>query len=223
MADFPFDIVLFDLDGTLVDSNRDLTPAINHALAIEGRPAVSPEDARHFIGGGAVKMLERALESSGGAVSPERLQELSTHLLEHYWAHIADNTVPFPGCIEALDVLEAKGCKLAVCTNKLEGPARMLLEKLGMDGRFAVIHGGDTFGHANAKPKPDMLLDAVEKCGGGRFAMIGDSSYDTRAGRAAGATVVALSFGYNDVPVAELDCDVMIDHFDQLVDALERL
>lgn len=223
MADFFFDIVLFDLDGTLVDSNLDLTPAVNHALAQEGRGPLSLDAVRNFIGGGTAAMLKRALEASGGMVSDERFAELSAALLDYYWAHIADNTQAFPGVVEALDALAAKGCKLAVCTNKLEQPARQLLDALDLTKHFSAIYGGDTLGHDRAKPKPDMLLAAIEDCGGGKAAMVGDSTFDVNAGKNAGLPVVALSFGYNNVPVDELGGDVLIDHFDELVRALEKL
>ncbi|MFB0613160.1 HAD-IA family hydrolase [Aurantiacibacter poecillastricola] len=223
MAKFPFDIVLFDLDGTLVDSNLDLGPAINHALSLEDRPALPLAEVRQLIGGGAIPMLERGLERTGGAVSQERFDELSQALLEHYWAHIADNTQPFQGVLGALDTLAGMGCKLAVCTNKAEDPARQLIEALGMTERFCAIHGGDTFGREKAKPDPTMLLSAIEDCGGGKAAMIGDSTYDVRAARNAGIPVVTYRYGYHDVPVDELGGDAMIDHFDELVSVLEDL
>lgn len=223
MRDFPFDTVLFDLDGTLVDSNRDLAPALNHALAMEGRPPVTRAEVRQFIGGGAALMLERALESSGGNVPAERFEEMHQALLAHYWAHIADNTVPFPGCLGALDLLAQHGCKLAVCTNKLEAPARQLLEELGMTHRFAAILGGDTLGPGRAKPAPDMLHEAISRCGGGRAAMVGDSTFDVRAAKNAGLPVVTYRYGYHDVPVDQLGGDAMIDHFDELAQALETI
>ena len=223
MSTFPFDIVLFDLDGTLVDSNLDLCPAINHALEMQGRPPIPEHQARTMIGGGVVLLLKRALDATGGGVSEDRLAELTHGLLEYYWAHIADNTVPYPGVLGALDALALKGCKLAVTTNKLEKPARQLLEALGMANRFSAIYGGDTLGPDRGKPKPDMLLAAIADCGGGRAAMVGDSTYDVRAARAAGLPVLTYRYGYHDVPVAELGGDAMIDHFDELVGALEGL
>jgi phosphoglycolate phosphatase len=223
MSDFPFDIVGFDLDGTLVDSNRDLAPAINHALAVVGRPGVSPDETRKLIGGGARRMLERAMEVTGGPLPEAEFEAAYGELQRHYAAHIADNTVPYPGCLDALDALLARGCTLAVITNKIEVNSRLLLDALGMTGRFAAILGGDTLGPGRAKPAPDMIDTAILLCGGGAFAMVGDSSYDVRAARNAKVPVVALSFGYNDLPVAELGADAVIDHFDQLVGALEKL
>ena len=180
MAQFPFDIVGFDLDGTLVDSNRDLAPAINHALAVAGRPSVSPDETRKLIGGGARRMLERAMEVTGGALPDDEFEAAYGELQVHYAKHLADNTVPYPGCLDALDALLARGCKLAVCTNKIEVNSRLLLGALGMTERFT-------------------------------------------AARNANVPVVALSFGYNDMPAAELGADAVICHYRDLVPALERL
>ena len=223
MSEFPFRIVGFDLDGTLVDSNRDLAPAINHALSTVGRAAIPPEATRKLIGGGARRLLERATELTGGTLPDDAFEAAFGELLVHYEAHIADNTVPYAGCLDALDALLDRGCKLAVITNKIEVYSRKLLDALGMTDRFAAILGGDTLGPGRAKPAPDMIDTAILLCGGGAFAMVGDSTYDVRAARNANVPVVALSFGYNDVPAAELGADAVIDRYDQLVDTLERL
>lgn len=223
MTDFPFRIVGFDLDGTLVDSNRDLAPAINHALGVAGRAGVSPDETRKLIGGGARRMLERAIEVTGGPLPDDEFEAAYGELQLHYAAHIADNTVPYPGCLDALDALAERGCKLAVITNKIEVNSRLLLDALGMSERFELILGGDTLGPGRAKPAPDMIDTAILMLGGGPFAMVGDSTYDVRAARNAGVPVVALSFGYNDLPAAELGADAVIDRFDELVPALERL
>lgn len=223
MAKFPFDIIGFDLDGTLVDSNRDLAPAINHALATLGRPAIPPEETRRLVGGGARVMFQRAMEVTGGPGTDADFETAFGELLVHYEAHLADNTVPYPGCLEALDELARRGCRLAVVTNKIEVLARKLLDALGMTERFDVIIGGDTLGPGRAKPAPDMLDTAILLCGGGRFAMVGDTSFDVRAARNAKVPVIALSFGYNDLPAAELGADKVIDHYDELVGALEAL
>ena len=223
MAQFPFQIVGFDLDGTLVDSNRDLAPAVNHALAVAGRPGVSPDETRKLIGGGPRRMLERAMEVTGGPLPDDEFEAAYGELQLHYAAHLADNTVPYPGCLDALDALLDRGCKLAVITNKIEVNSRLLLEALGMTSRFSAILGGDTLGPGRAKPAPDMIDTAILMCGGGTFAMVGDSTFDVRAARNAKVPVVALSFGYNDLPAAELGADAVIDRYDQLVDALLRL
>ena len=223
MSNFPFATVLFDLDGTLVDSNLDLAPAVNHALALEGREAVALADVRKFIGGGAALMLERALDATGGPVSEARFAELNDALLVHYIAHIADNTVTFPGVIAAMDALLAKGCKLAMCTNKAEEPARVLLDALNITHYFTSIHGGDTLGRERAKPAPDMLLAAVADCGGGPAAMIGDSTFDMRAAKNAGMPGVVFARGYPDVPLDEIGANAIFSHYDDLVGVLAAL
>jgi phosphoglycolate phosphatase len=223
MSAFPFQIVGFDLDGTLVDSNRDLAPAINHALGVAGRPGVSSDETRKLIGGGARRMLERAMEVTGGPLPDAEFEAAFGELLVHYEAHIADHTVPYPGCLDALDALLEHGCKLAVITNKIEVYSRKLLDALDMTSRFAVILGGDTLGPGRAKPAPDMIDTAILMCGGGAFAMVGDSTYDVRAARNARVPVVALSFGYNDLPAAELGADAVIDRYDELIGTLEGL
>ena len=223
MTDFPFQIVGFDLDGTLVDSNRDLAPAINHALHLAGRPEIPADATRKLIGGGARRMLERALELTGGLPAGAEIELLYGALLTHYEAHIADHTVAYSGCVDALDALLDRGCRLAVITNKIEVYSRKLLDALGLSDRFELILGGDTLGPGRAKPAPDMIDTAMIMLGGGRFAMVGDSSYDVRAAKNAGVPVIALSFGYNDVPAVELGADAVIDHFDELVPALRGL
>lgn len=226
-ADFPFAIVGFDLDGTLVDSNLDLAPAVNHTLGSIGRPPVPEDKTRSLIGGGSALMLERALDLTGGPLPREEFDALFAVLLAHYEDHIADETIPYEGCLAALDTLATRGAKLAVVTNKNEHPARKLLGELGLTHRFASILGGDSLGPGRAKPRRDMIDETIVRCGGvvgeTRFAMVGDSTYDVGAARNAAVPVVALSFGYADVPVEELGGDVLIDHFDQLVAALEAL
>jgi phosphoglycolate phosphatase len=223
MNNFPFAIVGFDLDGTLVDSNRDLAPAINHALRLAGRPAIPAEATRKLIGGGARRMLERAFELTGGMPAGPEFELLHGALLKHYEAHIADHTVPYPGCVEALDALLDRGCRLAVITNKIEAFSRKLLDALDLTDRFELILGGDTLGPGRAKPAPDMIDTAMLMLGAGRFAMVGDSSYDVRAAKNAEVPVVALSFGYNDMPAEELGADAVIGHYDELIGALELL
>lgn len=220
MSDFPFSAIGFDLDGTLVDTQLDLGVAVNHALALLGRDPVPPESVETLIGGGSRLMLRRALEQTGGMIGDAQFDELYPRLVEYYAANIAVHSRPYPGCLAALDKLQVYGCTLAVVTNKPEALALRLLEELDMLSRFASVIGGDTL--LRAKPHPDPVLAAMEHCGR-PFAMVGDSSFDIRAAKAAGAPSVALSFGYHDMPVEELDADRIIDHFDELVTALSDL
>jgi phosphoglycolate phosphatase len=218
MTGFPFQIVGFDLDGTLVDTQGDLGVAVNHALGLIGRDPVPLESVKSLIGGGSRLMLRRALERTGGDLPDAEFVPLYADLVAHYAANIAVHSRPYPGCLDALDKLSRDGCTLAVVTNKPETLSVLLLEELGMREMFACVIGGDTL--PKAKPEPDTILEAIRRCGGGRFAMVGDSSFDIRAAKAAGVANVALSFGYHDIPVRELGADVVVDHFDQLVPAL---
>lgn len=220
MPDFPFDVVAFDLDGTLADTAPDLTAALNHSLGVLGREAVPEESVRHMVGHGARALLTKGLAATG-AMTPALVDEGFPIFLGYYKKHIADRTRPFPGLEAALDDLAARGVRLAVCTNKLEGLARELVTALGWDGRFASIVGGDTL--PVRKPDPAPLFEAIARAGGGRAAFIGDSITDTDTARAARIPCVAVSFGFSDRPPEQLGADALIDHFDEMIPALERL
>ena len=225
MVKFPFEIVGFDLDGTLLDTHADLGHALNHALGLIGRGPLPLAQVRGLIGGGGRKMMERALDLTGGApnIPPD---ELYAQLIAFYETHIATHTSLFPGGEAMLAGLEAQAVRLAVVTNKLEHLARRLLDELGLSPRLYTILGGDTLGPGHAKPTPDLLLEMVARgslSANGRAAYVGDSSFDTGAARAAGLPCVAVSFGFSDRPVAELGADAVIDHFDELIPALRRL
>lgn len=222
MTDFPFDIVGFDLDGTLLDTALDLGHALNHALVHIGRPAIPVGEARRFIGGGTGQMLRTALAESGGP-SDLDVPALQDVLVDFYATNIARHTRLFPGGEAMLDALAARGVRLAVATNKREDLARCLFGELGLTSRFATIIGGNTLGPGTAKPAPDMLHAMVEQCGGGRAAFVGDTTFDVGAARAAGMPVVAVRFGFCDLPPDELGADAVIDHFGDLLPALEAL
>ena len=223
MNDFPFASVGFDLDGTLLDTSADLCAALNHALTLEGRPAVPLDRVVHLIGGGSAQMLHNALAASGGAVAEQRFAWLQGELLAYYEAHIAIHTSFFPGGEAMLDELAARGVKVAVATNKKEALAVRLLEELGLLSRFVTVIGGDTLGPGRAKPAPDMIHEYIARSGGGPSAFVGDTTFDIGAARAAGVPAIAVSFGYNDLAPHDLGADAVIDHFDALIPALLRL
>lgn len=218
----PFAIVGFDLDGTLLDTSADLTAAVNHALALVGRPPLSVDTVKPMIGLGARHMLRQGLEASGGCDDAD-LDRGYPVLLEYYTANISAGTMPYPGLLAALDTLAADGVKLAIVTNKFEAMAIKLVGELGMTDRFACIIGGDTMGRGNAKPSPAPIHEMMRRCGGGRAAFVGDSIFDTGAARAAGVPSIAVSFGFLMQPVGELGADAVIDHYDQLIPTLARL
>ena len=217
-----FDIVGFDLDGTLVDTSGDLTAAVNHALTTGGRAALTPEQVSTMIGGGAKHMLAQALERSGGADEAE-FRTLHHALLTYYGQHLSVHSRPFPGAVEALDALAGQGVTLALVTNKFEGFARTLLDDLKLTDRFACIIGGDTLGKGNAKPSPAPIHAMIDRCGGGRAAFVGDSIYDVKAAQRAGVPAVAVAFGFLLGPVADLGADAIIAGYDELLPTLARL
>ncbi len=220
MTHFLFDIVGFDLDGTLLDTSGDLAAAINHALGSIGRPELSIEQVKPMIGGGARHMLKQGLTATGGYDEP-MLDALHAKLLAYYEANICVLTKPYPGVLDALDELAAGGVTLGIVTNKIERFARIVLGDLGLTDRFACILGGDTL--AESKPSPMPIHEMVKMCGGGRAAFVGDSIFDIQAAQAAGLPAIACSFGFLMQPVAELGADAVIDGFDALVPTLERL
>lgn len=223
MASFPFQIVGFDLDGTLLDTGADLGLALNHALASAGRAPVPLAQVRDLIGGGARMMLDRGLARTGGVPPPDEVEALYAVLIAYYRANIAVHTRPYPGTEAMLDDLADRGVALAVVTNKAHDNALLVLDALGLTARFATILGGDTLGRARAKPAPDLLLEMHRRLGGGPAAFVGDTTYDTRAAAAAGMPCVAVSFGFNDAPADALGATAVIDHYDALVPTLANL
>ncbi|MBS0504257.1 MAG: HAD-IA family hydrolase [Proteobacteria bacterium] len=217
-----FDIVGFDLDGTLLDTSATLTRAVNHALAEAGRPLLDIDDVRPMIGGGAKNMLQKGLEASGGC-DPEDMRRLYPILLDFYGENVSEGSIPFPGVIDAMDQLAAQGVSLGIVTNKFERFARKLLDEIGLLDRFAVVIGGDTMGKGNAKPSAVPINAMVAGAGGGSAVFLGDSIYDTTAARNAGIPSIAVSFGFLTGPVEELGADAVIDHYDDLIPTLDRL
>jgi phosphoglycolate phosphatase len=216
-------LVVFDLDGTLVDTAPDLVDTLNVILAREGLPPVPFDDARTMIGGGARAMLERGLRESGRTSPKDLVDRLFGHFLEHYAAHVADRSRPFPGAEAALDGLAAAGFHVAICTNKLEWLTRKLLDELKLTRMFCAIVGQDTFGVA--KPDPAILHRLMAGAGAdpARTIMVGDSETDIRVARAAAVPVIAVDFGYTEQPVATFKPDAVIGHFDRLIPAIESL
>jgi phosphoglycolate phosphatase len=215
--------VVFDLDGTLVDTAPDLINALNYILAREGMPPVPLQSARTMIGAGARKLLERGLELDGRTVALEELDRLTRDFIAYYADHIADASRPFEGLESALDDLAARGYRFAVCTNKLEWLSKLLLDRLGLSARFAAICGADTFGIA--KPDPAILRQTVARAGGemSSTVMVGDAGPDIGVARRAGVPVIGVKFGYTEVPIAELKPDLLIGHMRELPAAVETL
>jgi len=215
--------IVFDLDGTLIDTAPDLIDTLNTIL---GRHEIAPVafgEARTMIGAGVKPLLQRALASKDLHYPPEHIDRLFAEYLEVYAVHIADRSRPFPGVERALDALAAQGWRLAVCTNKLEWLSVKLLKELGLAQRFAAICGQDTF--KMRKPDPDMLRLTIARAGGdtGHAVMVGDSETDVATARAAAVPVIAVDFGYTEKPPGELGADRLIGHFDMLPEAVMAL
>ena len=208
--------VVFDLDGTLVDTAPDLVSTLNTVFARKGLPPVDYESARNMVGGGARMLIERGLKAAGRVLPPAETERLLRDFITYYAAHIADRSRPFPGIEAALEELAGAGCRFAVCTNKLEWLSVRLLDRLGLARRFAAICGADTFGAS--KPDPAILRGAIERAGGdaARAVMVGDSITDIATARAAAVPVIAVDFGYTDIPVAQLKPDRVVSAFADL-------
>ncbi len=215
--------VVFDLDGTLVDTAPDLITALNFVLDREGMPPIPLASARNMIGAGARRMIERGLEAEGRVVSPADIGRLTGDFIDYYAAHIADASRPFDGLEAALDDLAARGYQFAVCTNKLEWLSKKLLDELGLSRRFAAICGADTFGVS--KPDPVILQQTVARAGGqlASTVMVGDAGPDIGVARRANIPVIGVEFGYTEVPIADLKPDLLIGHMRDLPAAVEAL
>jgi phosphoglycolate phosphatase len=215
--------IVFDLDGTLVDTAPDLIDTLNLILGQEGLPVVPFTTARNMIGGGAKTMIERALVAEGRTCSTKEIDHLYKAFIGHYAAHIADRSRPFPKLEATLDGLTAAGHRLAVCTNKLEWLSIRLLQTLRLAQHFAAICGQDTFG--TQKPDPEIFRRTVQRAGGEptRAIMIGDSKTDIATARAARVPVIAVDFGYSDVPIKTLDPDRIISSYADLPAAIVGL
>ncbi len=220
MPPFPFDVVAFDLDGTLADTSADLAAALNHTLDLLGRPIVAPDRVRHLIGHGARALLRKGLAISGD--SSESLVDRGFPLfIDFYAANICAGSRVYDGLDEALAALRARGARLAICTNKIERLTHLFVDAIGWHGRFDAIVGGDTL--PVRKPDPAPLKEAIARAGGGRAAFVGDSITDADTARAARLPFVAVSFGFSDRPVEALGADAVIHGYGELVAALESL
>lgn len=215
--------IVFDLDGTLVDTAPDLVRALNETLDLEGLPHARLEVVRKMVGQGARVLIERASSLHGVQFSAERLDQLTKAFLEHYRADIARESTLFPGVVEALGAIAAEGAKLAVCTNKRTDLSVQLLEALGMADRFSVIVGADAV--AQRKPHPDHYRAAVTRAGGDvrRSFMVGDTAADVASAKGAGAPVALVRFGYCEEDVERMGADVLLDRYADLLPASRRL
>lgn len=214
-AVYPKPIIVFDLDGTLVDTAPDLLDSLNHCLAISGLKTADRDSLRRFVGQGGRVMIERAFAAQQKQPDEAQLDNLVEEFRKHYADHMPGHSTFFPGALKAMDRLAAHGYELAVCTNKFESLSIKLLTSMGEAGRFAAICGADTFPHR--KPDPRHLTETIARAEGNRerAIMVGDSRTDIDTAKAAGIPVIAVDFGYTDLPVQHYGPSRVISHFDE--------
>ncbi len=215
--------IVFDLDGTLIDTAPDLAAATNHVLRTLSLSPVNESDIRPFVGNGALAMIDGAARAQGRNLSERELHDLFEVFVLHYADNIAVDSKPYPGIVEAMEQLRSQGATLAVCTNKIERHARAVIDALGLADFFAAIAGRDTLGAY--KPDPRHLTGTIAQAGGNveTALMVGDSETDIKTAKAANVPVVAVSFGYSIEPVALYRPDIVIDSFSELNPALRAL
>jgi len=215
--------IVFDLDGTLIDTAPDLIRATNHVLVDVGFEPVATDFIRPFISFGTRRMIEEGVRHQGSTLSDTQHDAMFKDLIAFYTQNMTVESVPFPGMIDALGALNARGHTIAICTNKLEGMAKQLMKELGLDHHFKTITGRDTF--PVCKPDPEHLFGAIRYAGGdpARSVMVGDSTTDYATAKAAGVPIIGVTFGYTDVPMADLECEGLISHYSQFTETLDRI
>jgi phosphoglycolate phosphatase len=212
--------VIFDLDGTLVDTAPDLMAATNHVLSLMKRRSVTMPEVRSFVGHGARNLIIRSMNATGDPVDAQTLDFYHAEFLRYYERHIAVGSEPFPGAVALLQRLAGSGAKLGVCTNKLEGLSVRLLDALGLSQYFGAIVGPDTINIG--KPDPAPYRETLRRLGASRSIMVGDSETDILTARAADVPVIAVTFGYTPVPVANFNPDHLVSHFDEMWPILKK-
>ena len=215
--------LIFDLDGTLVDTAPDLAGALNAVLAAAGRATLDVGELRPLMTQGALALIRRGFELTGATLGDTEMEAARAAFLDYYGANLATQSRPFPGVRETLASLATSFRALGVCTNKPEGLSRRLFDALDLTGFFGAVLGGDSL--AVRKPDPEHLWATIDALGAGRgeAVMIGDSANDVATARNASVPVIVVSYGYRDAPAAALDADAVIDSFAELPAALARL
>jgi phosphoglycolate phosphatase len=218
----PVEALIFDLDGTLVDTAPDLTAATNHALALIGRRAISDSEARSFVGHGSRALIVRGCEATGQAVDENTIRKLNQAFLDFYGDNIAGHSAIFPGLLDVLDAARSAGIKLGVCTNKVEHLSNKLLSELKMADYFGAVVGGDTL--PIMKPDPAPYREVANRLGVdvSNTMMFGDSETDIQTAQNSGVPVVAVTFGYTPQPVHIYNPTHVISHYDQAWDIISK-
>jgi phosphoglycolate phosphatase len=218
-----FDTVIYDLDGTLIDSAKDMQVAVSRVLADHGLPPVTEDDVRNYMGQGSKVTMNRAFTKYGRALDDKALSAVTAEFVRYYEADPVSHTQAFSGVSEVVARFDRLGLKQGVCTNKFERPSRMILEHLKLMPPITDLAGADTF--PVRKPDPRHILMLVERMGGApdRAVMVGDSIHDVHAAHGAGLLAVLVSWGYTATPASELGAEAVIERFDALPQALETL
>lgn len=207
--------VIFDVDGTLVDSAADIHSALNYGLTLAGCGGIDFEPSRRLINLGLERSLESVLEQRGLRMEARELARIKAECAAYYDAHAVEQTRLYPGVGETLEALRRAGAALGVCTNKRPEPTARILSALGVAGHFGVLIARGTL--PQSKPHPAPLLAAIRALGGSSSAaMVGDSAVDIDCARAAGVASVAVTYGYSERPVSELGADRVVDRFHEL-------
>ena len=218
-----FDTVIYDLDGTLIDSAKDMQVAVSRVLADHHLPAVTEDDVRFFMGQGSKVTMGKAFAKYGRTLDDAGLSAVTREFVRYYEADPVSHTSAFAGVSEVVARFARLGLKQGVCTNKFERPSRMILEHLKLMPPISDLAGADTF--PVRKPDPRHILMLVERMGGApdRTVMVGDSIHDVEAAHGAGLPAVLVSWGYTDRPASELGAEAVIEKFDALPEALRQI
>lgn len=219
-----FDTVLYDLDGTLIESAKDMQVAVSRVLADHGLPPATEDDMRAFMGQGSKVTMDRAFAKYGKKLDEAALSAVTREFVRYYEADPVSHTTAFPGVAEVVARFGRLGLKQGVCTNKFEKPSRIILEHLKLMPPITDVAGADTFAPVR-KPDPKHILMLLERMRGRpeRTVMIGDSIHDVEAAHGAGLPAVLVSWGYTARPASELGAEAVIERFDALPQALEQI
>ncbi len=215
--------VIFDLDGTLVDSARDLSAALNHVLKQASRPEIALSQVRHMVGDGARALIIKGFSETGHLPDDAEIDIIQDEFLSYYSDHITDQTIIFPGAMRVIERLAEMQIPLGLCTNKAIKLTEKIMTEFGLADYFSAIVGGDSFDYQ--KPDPRHLTSTLEimRVEAEGAVMVGDSGNDILAAQRAGIPVIGVSFGYSKTPIAELNPDIIIDHYDDFLNSLGRL
>ncbi|MBR1776967.1 MAG: phosphoglycolate phosphatase [Alphaproteobacteria bacterium] len=215
--------IIFDLDGTLINSIPDMCREISVFLNAHGRRGLTEAETVSVIGNGAPVLLKGAFALTGDPIKDDEMPALLAAWLDQYGKAEMAQTCPYPDVVETLKKLKKSGCYLAICTNKPHAPTEAILTKLDLKKHFDVILDADAL--PERKPRPEPLWEAVRRMGGtnDQAVMIGDSETDAQTARAAGIPVILLSYGYTHIPYEKIKPDALTDHFADLPEIIAAL